>query len=176
MGQERKVCKLRRSIYGLKQSSRQWYLKFHRAVISNEFKMIDEDRCICVKRSKDSFLILSLYVDDILLAENSKEIIIATQEWLSSTFEMKDLGEASYVLGVKIYRDRSKRLIGLSQETYIKKVLERFQMQSCKPIDTPTAKNENLSLEMCPKTPKEREYYDISKGLQIICFVTSLQI
>ena len=157
VGQENKVCKLQRSIYGLKQSSRQWYLRFHRAITSNEFTMIDEDHCVYVKRSKDSFLILSLYVDDILLAGNNKEMIITTQKWLSSTFEMKDLGEASYVLGVKILRDRSKKLLGLSQETYIKKVLERFQMHNCKPIDTPVAKDESLSLKMCPKTSEEKE-------------------
>ena len=61
-----------------------------------------------VKQSKESFLILSLYVDDILLAGNDKEMIVATKVWLSSNFEMKDMGEASYVLGVKIFRDHSK--------------------------------------------------------------------
>ena len=120
-GQEHKVCKIRRSIYGLKQSSRQWYFRFHRAIISNGFTMVEEDHCVYVKRSKKSFLILSLYVDDILLAGNDKLMIETTKEWLSSTFDMKDMGEASYVLGVKIVRDRSKRLLSLSQETYIKK-------------------------------------------------------
>jgi len=77
-GEERKVCKLRQSIYGLKQSSRQWYFKFHRAVASNKFTKIEEDYCVYVKRSKGNFLILLLYVDDILLAENDKEMIVAT--------------------------------------------------------------------------------------------------
>ena len=113
-GQERKVCKLRRSIYGLKQSSRQWYFRFHRAIISNEFTMVEEDHCVYVKRSKKSFLILSLYVDDILLAENDKEMIVTTKVWLSSNFEMRDIREASYVLGVKILRDHSRKFFGLS--------------------------------------------------------------
>ena len=156
-GQEQKVCKLKRSIYGLKQSSRQWYLRFHRAVLTNGFTMIEEDHCVYVKRSKGSFIILSLYVDDILLAGNDMEMIIATKGWLSSNFEMKDMGEADYILGVKILRDRSKKLLGLSQQTYIKKVLERFQMHNCKPIDTPVAKNVSLSLDMCPKTKDEKE-------------------
>jgi hypothetical protein len=63
---------------------------------------------------------LSLYVD-ILIAENSKELIDTTKRWLSSNFEMKEMGEASYVLGVKIVRDRAKRLLGLTQETNIKR-------------------------------------------------------
>ncbi|KAK2973132.1 hypothetical protein RJ640_012196, partial [Escallonia rubra] len=71
---------------------------------------------------------------------NDMSSIVATKQWLSSTFEMKDMGEANYVLGVKIVRDRSKRLLGLSQETYIKKVIERFRMHNSKPIDTPMDK------------------------------------
>jgi hypothetical protein len=66
-GQERKVCKLNRSLYGLKQSSRQWYKRFHQEIISNGFLMIEEDHCVYVKRSEGSFIILSLYVYDILL-------------------------------------------------------------------------------------------------------------
>jgi len=156
-GQERKVCKLKRSIYGLKQSSRKWYVRFHRAVLFNKFTMIEEDHCVYIKRSKGSFIILSLYVDDILLAGNDKDMIVSTKGWLSSNFEMKDMGEADYILGVKIFRDRSKKLLGLSQQTYIKKVFECFQMYDCKPIDNPITKSENFCLDMCPKTQDEIE-------------------
>ena len=70
---------------------------------------------------------------------------------------MKDMGESSYVLGVKIIRDRSKCLLGLSQETYIKKMLQRYQMHDCKPMDTPFERNLSLSLDMCPKSPEKKE-------------------
>ena len=86
--------------------------------------MIEDNHCVYVKWSKSNFLILSLYVDDILLAGNDKEMIIATQGWISSKFEMKDIGEGSYMLGVKILRDLFRKLFGLSQETYIKKILK----------------------------------------------------
>jgi hypothetical protein len=90
--------------------------------------MIEEDHCVYVKRSKGSFIILSLYVDDMLLVGNSKEFIKTIKEWLSSNFEMKDMGEASFVLGVKILKDCSRKLLSLSQETYIRKVLKWFHM------------------------------------------------
>ena len=77
--------------------------------------MIEEDHCVYVKRSKGSFIILSLYVDDILLASNDIEMIIATKGWLSSNFKMKDMGEADYILGVKILRDRSKKLLEIGR-------------------------------------------------------------
>ena len=156
-GQERKVCKLKRSIYGLKQSSRQWNLKFYQAVISYGFRMVEEDHCVYVKRSKDDFAILSLYVDDILFVANSKEFVKTVKDWLYSKFDMKDMGEAAYILGVKIFKDRSKKLLALSQEPYIKKTLERFNMADCKSMDTPIAKGQSLSLDMYPKTPQEKE-------------------
>jgi hypothetical protein len=100
---------------------------------------------------------VSLYVDDILIAGNSKEMIDTTKRWLSSNFEMKDMGEANYVLGVKIIRDRATKLLGLTQETYIKKTLERYHMQDSKPMDTNVDKSLSLSLNICPKTLEEKE-------------------
>ncbi|CAA7058388.1 unnamed protein product [Microthlaspi erraticum] len=70
-----------------------------------------------VKSIGQSFVILSLYVDDILLAGNDMEFLITIKQWLSSHFEMKDMGEAEYILGVKIHRDRSRKLLVLSQES-----------------------------------------------------------
>ena len=95
-------------------------------------------------------------MDDILLARNDMEIIVNTKRWLSSIFEMKDMGEANYVIGVKIFRDCSKKLLGLYKETYIKMILERFYMHNSKPIDTPIEKGYTLSLEDCPKSEKEK--------------------
>jgi Reverse transcriptase (RNA-dependent DNA polymerase) len=77
-GEAHKVCRLRRSIYGLKRS-RQWNLKFHQANLSYGFKMVEEDHYVYItKSSSGSFLILSLYVDDILLANNDKALIKST--------------------------------------------------------------------------------------------------
>ena len=69
-------------------------------------------------------MFLILYVDDILLAGNNLKMIEATKKWLSSIFKTKDLGEARYVTGMKIIRNHPKKLLGMRQEVYIKKVLE----------------------------------------------------
>ena len=125
--------------------------------MSNHFKMIDEDHYVYVKRSNDKFVILTLYVDDILLAGNNMEYLLIIKEWLSFNFQMKDMGKASYTLGVKIHWNHLKRLLTLSQEQYIKRVLERFFMENCNPIDTPMAKGETLCNDLCPKTPEQKE-------------------
>ena len=109
-----------------------------------------------VKRSTGGVMFLTPYVDDILLVGNNLEMIAATKRWLSSVFEMKNMGEAKYVLGVEIIRNRSKKILCMSQEAYIKKVLERFRMHYSKPVDTPVEKGLTLSLDQCPKQTKKR--------------------
>ena len=78
------------------------------------------------KASESVVVFLVLYVDDILLIGNNVSIFEYVKILFSNNFSMKDLGEATYILGIKIYRDISKRLLGLSKSTYIEKMLERF--------------------------------------------------
>ena len=74
-------------------------------MLKDGFIMMEEDYCIYVKRSNNHFIILSLYADDILMARNDKKLKIVTKKWLSSNFEKNDMGEAIYILGLKILRD-----------------------------------------------------------------------
>ena len=82
--------------------------------------------------SGSSVAFLVLYVDDILLIGNDVNLLNSVKDYLNSKFSMKDLGEAAYILGIKIYRDRSKRLIALSQSTYLDKILKKFRMDQAK--------------------------------------------
>jgi hypothetical protein len=96
-------CKLKKSIYGLKQASRQWYLKFDEVIKKFGFIENQVDNCIYIKINGSMFIILVLYVDDILLACSDKNLLHETKGFLSSNFDMKDLNDASYVLGTKIH-------------------------------------------------------------------------
>ncbi|CAA7054571.1 unnamed protein product [Microthlaspi erraticum] len=132
-GKEHMVCKLRKSIYGLKQASRQWYLKFNDTITSYGFVEVIVDRCIYVKISGSKFIMLVLYVDDILLAANDMGMLHDTKKYLSKNFEMKDMGEASYVIGIEIFRDRSQAPIQkgdkFSKMQCPKNELERKEME-----------------------------------------------
>jgi hypothetical protein len=108
------ICKLKKSIYGLKQASRQWYLKFHNVIFSFGFVENIMDQCIYQKVSGSKIYFLVLYVDDILLATNDKGLLHEVKQFLSKNFDMKDMGEASYVIGIKIHRDRFQGILGLS--------------------------------------------------------------
>ncbi|KAL6321467.1 hypothetical protein AAG906_018403 [Vitis piasezkii] len=148
---------IKRSIYGLKQASRQWYRKFDQVITSFGFKENTVDQCIYLKFSGSKFIILVLYVDDILLASSDVGLLHETKRFLSSKFDMKDLGNASFVLGIQIHRDRSRDILGLSQKAYIDKVLSRFGMSNCAPGDTPVAKGDKFSLHQCPKNELEKK-------------------
>ena len=84
------------------------------------------------KSSGSAIIFLILYVDDILLIGNDISMLQSVKTWLSQKFFMKDLKEASYILGIKIYRDRSKKMLGLFQFRYIDLVLKRFNMEESK--------------------------------------------
>ena len=115
------------------------------------------DQCIYQKVSGSKICVLILYVDDILLASNDKGLLYEVKQFLSDNFEMKDMGDASYVIGIKIHRDRIQEILGLSQETYINKVLERFRMKDCSPSIAPIVKGDRFNLNQCPKNNFERE-------------------
>jgi hypothetical protein len=156
-GQEGKVCRLKKSLYGLKQSLRQWYLKFHQAILDIGYEMSSLDHCVYVWRDKEKLALLLFYVDDILLASNSPDMMKETKFCLGSKFEMKDMGPANYVLGIRISRDRDSKLIYLDQENYLEKILKRFKMEDCRPVSTPVSKGTIPNKSMCPTNKIELE-------------------
>jgi Reverse transcriptase (RNA-dependent DNA polymerase) len=91
------------------------------------------NECIYHKFSGSKFVFLVLYVDDILLASNDKNMMHETKKFLFKYFDIKNLGEASYVLDLKIHRNRNKSILELSQQAYIDKVLNRYGMKNYKP-------------------------------------------
>ena len=105
-GKENLVCKLRKSLYGLKQAPRQWYKKYDRTTF---------DHCVFTKKfSNDDFIILLLYVDDMLIVGHDVGKIGKLKRELSKSYAMKDLGSVKQILGMKILHDRKKRKIWLS--------------------------------------------------------------
>ena len=124
-----KVCKLQISIYGLKQASRSWNIRFDETIKEFDFSQNLDETYVYKKTSGSAVVFIELYVEDILLIGNNISVLQSVKIWLSKNFSMKDLGEATYILGIKIYRDRSKRLFGLSQSTYIDNMLKRFSIE-----------------------------------------------
>ncbi|KAL5825678.1 hypothetical protein ACOSQ3_021741 [Xanthoceras sorbifolium] len=157
-GKENLVCRLKKSLYGLKQAPRQWYKKFDSFMSSSGFTRCQADHCCYIKRFDNSFIILLLYVDDMLVAGSDMQEIMNLKRELSKQFAMKDLGAAKQILGMRIKRDTKSGTLLLSQAEYIKKVLSRFNMQDAKPVSTPLGIHFRLSKEQSPKTDEERTH------------------
>ncbi len=133
-----KVCKLRKSLYGLKQSPRQWYAKMHEFLVNElQFVSSPNDPCLYTQHKDSNILIIALYVDDLLIAGNSKSDIETIKKELSNKFEMKDLGNAKIMLGIEIRRDRKNRQLFVSQSEYTSQILDRFGMADSKHVSTP---------------------------------------
>lgn len=164
------ACLLKKSIYELKQSPRQWNKKFDACMLKMNFTRSQYDTCLYFKdvKSKAPLYVL-LYVDDILLISSSKVSINGVKHDLKRHFDMKDLGPAQKILGVKILRDRAKRTIYLSQTDYLHKVLNRFAMENAKPAPIPLGGHLDFSKKDCPvstldKKKMENVPYDVAVG------------
>ena len=101
-------------------------------------------------------MFLVLYVDDILLIGNDVGVMSSVKIWLSSQFNMKNLGEASFILGIKLWQDQRNIMLGLSQARYINKVLERFSLQNSKKRLLHFRHGVPLSNDQRPKTLEEK--------------------
>nr|GEX91477.1 retrotransposon protein, putative, Ty1-copia subclass [Tanacetum cinerariifolium] len=150
-----RVCKLKRSIYGLKQASRQWNKRFDDEIKKFGFTQNRDEPCVYIKANGSNITFLILYVDDILIIGNSIPMPQSVKTYLGKCFAMKDLGEAAYIFRIKIYRDRSKRLIGLCQSAYIEKILKRYCMENSKRGSIPMQEKLKLSKSQGASTPAE---------------------
>jgi hypothetical protein len=147
--------RLKKSIYGLKQASRQWYLKFDRTIRNFRFKENVEDNYFYAKFKNRRYIFLISYVDDILLPSSDVGLLPETKKFLSSKFDMKGLGEASFVLGIEIHRDKNKAVLGWSQKIYIEKVLKKFSMHTCSVSPAPIVKGDRYGDFQCPRNQYE---------------------
>ena len=113
-GKEDYVCLLKRSLYGLKQSPKQWYKWFDSFMVTHGYMRYEYDNCVYFRVLADgSYIFLALYVDDMLVAAKSKQEIVKLKSLLTSEFGMKDLGAAK-ILGIEIHRDRGAGKLWLS--------------------------------------------------------------
>ena len=146
-------------------------------MVSHEYKRTDADHCVYFRKFTDgNFIILLLYVDDMLIAGNDLKLIGKLKERLFKSFDMKDLGPAKQMLGMRITRDRKAKKLWLSQEKYVERVLERFNLKDAKSVSTPLANHFELSRSLCPTTTDEKEKmasipYSSAVGSLMYCMV-----
>lgn len=142
---EHHVLKLQKSLYGLKQSPKCWNDKFHQCMIKFGFQRSSADPCLYMYFKGESFMYLVLYVDDMLILSNNQSQLLNLKRSLTNEFEMKDLGEVSNFMGLRIKIDRQKQELSIDQSNYCLSILERFEMMDCNPRLIPMESHLKLS-------------------------------
>jgi len=155
-GGSKYVCRLNKSLYGLKQSPRLWGEKLAQVLYGIGFVKTYSDASLFMYDRDDIKVIVPVFVDDITLASKSGETLDSFVVELQKHFKLRDLGPTSFLLGVAITRDRPNRKLYLSQKQYILNKLEEFNMADCKPVGTPILPGHRLLSEQSPKTREER--------------------
>ena len=135
-GKENLVCKLKKSIYGLKQSPRCWNSILDQFLKKIGFVQAISDPCLYIASEGELFLI-AVYVDDIVLAGSSDARMKEVKQALSQKFQVKDLGELHYFLGVKIIQNQKNRTVWIGQQAYAVDILKKFGLDDAKPVQTP---------------------------------------
>jgi Reverse transcriptase (RNA-dependent DNA polymerase) len=158
------VLLLKKSLYGTKQAPHLWNNNVNAFIVSVGFTRLVSDACVYVKRTKYGMIIMSIFVDDIVIAYDARD----EKDWLAikqsfmTKYKMKDLGEVSWILGMKLTRDRERGVMRLDQSLYVSNVLKRFDMWDCKPVSTPECAGVKLSLHDCPVSDEgKKEMEDV---------------
>ena len=170
------VWLLKKALYGLKQSGREWHAHINKFVLTLGFTRLVSDTCVYVKRSrKGNIMILSLYVDDIPSAFDEAD----RTEWeemkvaFFNKYSIKFLGEADWLLNMRITRDRKNRLLWLDQQAYVDNMLEEFNLDQCRNVNHPGSQEE-LTKAGCPTTANETESMKMIPYRRVIGLLTYL--
>lgn len=178
-GGEKLVCKLEKSIYGLKQSGRNWNEMLHTSLIGDNFTQNPADHCVYTKESKETGkVIIVVWVDDLIIAASNTQSLEQVKNMLSTRFKMKDLGRLKYFLGIDFCQ--TEGCVKMSQKRYVEKILSRYDMQECRTRETPCEQKLDYN-EEAPKMTDVRTYREAVGSLIYltmctrpdICFVVS---
>lgn len=138
-----RVCKLQKSLHGLKQASSQWYQKFSTTLLQYGFHQSKSDHSLFTKSNESDFLTFLVYVDDIILPSNSTTFVTDLKTWLDSCFKLKDLGPLKFFLGLEVAQSASR--ISLCQRKYSMEVLADVGLLAAKPTKVPMDCNQRLN-------------------------------
>ena len=131
------VGQLKRSLYGLTQSPRTWNQTIDKFMLELDFKKCETDHCIYVKRADQDMILVALYVDDLVLASNNDELLKSTKKVLGDRFDMTDLGNLKYFLGMEVDQNFMVDTISIRQSKFEKDILEKFGMEHSNSVKNP---------------------------------------
>lgn len=145
----------KKALYGLKQGGRKWYETLCAALADLGFLHAEADYGVFFKRSGSDLTVLAIHVDDCLIVASVQRLLDACKTAIGAKYKLTELGPVSWLLGIKISRDRANRTLALSQHAYIDAILTRFNFDDLKPVSTPMDPHAPLSKTQCPESAAE---------------------
>ena len=149
-------CRLKRALYGLKQSPRAWFGRFTTAMRKFRYNQSNSEHTLFLKKGNNQITCLIIYVDDMVITGNNEEEISDLKRKLFMEFEMKDLGNLKYFLGIEVFR--SRKGIFINQKKYILDLLAEVGMPECKPAETPIVTNHRLQTTPGEESTDKEKY------------------
>lgn len=163
------ICKLQKSIYGLKQASRRWFSKLDDKLKEWGFKPSHADPCIYSIHTEKEKLVIGVYVDDFIIAGSNQHRVDSFKRKIQNTFETRDLGELNFCLGIKF--EKRNGAIYSSQVKYIEDILKKFNMDQCRPVVYPMEAGCNLKKNEGPKAA-DYPYQNLIGSLMYLAVAT----
>ena len=172
-GDGRLVCKLKKALYGLRQAPRAWFLTLKSKLEAMGLVACESDPCLYVRRHEDgSITAVAAWVDDMLIAAPNLSCVDDVKQHLASEFKFRDLGEASYFIGMELTRDRAARTLHISQRQYVIDMLQRFSMQDANAVDVPMAADTKLHKAADGEEPLDTTRYPYRELIGTLLFLS----
>uniref|UniRef100_T1JBW6 Reverse transcriptase Ty1/copia-type domain-containing protein n=1 Tax=Strigamia maritima TaxID=126957 RepID=T1JBW6_STRMM len=169
-GGKGKICKLRKSIYGLKQSGRCWNKRLDEVMQGRGLKQSQEDPCIYFVRTKENFLYIGVHVDDLVTVASSPDMEEKYLSKIRREIELVTLGEAEFILGMQVIQENDG--IRVHQRNYIREILKRYGMDNCNPVKVPSDVNQKLDNDEDSKEVNQTEYQELLRRLMYLAVHT----
>lgn len=160
------MYKLKKTLYGLKQTPRAWYSEINKYFTQKEFKKNKSELTFYVKKVGTDILIISLYVDNLIYTGNNETMLREFKKDMMKTYEMSDLGLLHYFLGIEVCQSDTN--IFISQKKYAENIWKKFNMQDCKSVTTPLMANEKLKKDDGAKKADEITYRSLVRSLSYL--------
>ena len=149
-----KACHLIKTLYGLKQSEREWNTELNIQLSKHGYRRAQTDPCVYIRHTAEGLILITVWVDDMLLFATSIKTMQIAKRDIMGTFEVTDLGEPKKIVGIEITRDQKQKKITIMQTKYIETILSKYGLQDASPVRTPL--DPNIKLEPGNSEPEGR--------------------
>ena len=169
-----KVCRLIKTLYGLKQAGREWNKKLNASLMGQGFRRLDADPCAYIRETDDHIEIITVWVDDLLVFADRSDVMDKLKKEIQTLYEVSDLGSPQKIVGIEIDRNRTEGRLKISQMQYIENLLAKYNMTDCKPVATPMDTSVDLDDEdeLPEDSPLRALYASLVGSLMFLAIAT----